>query len=1247
MKAVLVLVLYLFLIHICASNICKDTHVFVIDQSSGQCAEPACIQAGNVRCCSIEYVARVCGTNVTNITLAISEDIKVTEPVLFKNISSLSIIGRGNSAELLKPPILNCTPLTDSLPGFKFVNVVSLHISDVKIANCGASHFFVNSTVITVGVTVTNSSTVSLVNVSIAQSIGTSLLVENTFGNVSLENVVVESNRLLNNLTDSGKSFAGGFLIMFNSSLPDLAVSDYRITNCEFKNIITPDYRSYDIRYINNTIGNWVGYGLGSGLSIIFDEESSHISVFVKSCTFWRNTAPWGAGMYIRIQNNASYISVYVLDSKFVECKATMACGGINIGSTKRSPRLNNNTVFMNNSVFINNDATMYGGGICVFTFPFDMVTENDRFVIFWNCSWMNNTARYSPAVDVSPSRYDEYSNRAFPIPLFRDCTFINNKIQWNQMNKTKHVTSGVFVITKFTVSFEGRLCFDGNAYTSLLLNSGKVTLEENTHLQFVNNTGFQGGAVALHGYSYISISDNCRVEFINNRATEYGGAIFYYPIEQREFFIGRVCFLRYRGDHKSPVDGRNISFAFVDNSAGVSGSSIYATSLHACYYSYRGGPKGHKLNEFVDEIGNFSFINDSTVSLWGTAGHVFISSGNQVLETSPGMKITLPLMVEDELYQRVESYLFVQVTESNFSVRLSSPYTVDGSIVLLGAPNSTANLVISTQHTYHSIQYMYKLNVVLSPCPPGYYYDDSTADCQCSSSVELRAYTGIVTCNHNNFTAIIKRGYWAGYYHSKLFTAPCPFQFCVNNNNLRAEYSLPNSADTLGSEMCGAIREGLLCGQCKEGYSIYYHSKDFNCGQNDKCDYGIVFFILSEILPVFIFFTIVVIFDVSFSSGSRNGFIFYSQVVTILPIDQITAAQHPASKYLQIGYNLIYGIFNIEFFTIESLSFCLFKNATVMDTLAVRYITVIFAFALVVMLTVLMRCCKCCHKLCANMKKNVTTKESVLHGLSAFLILCYMESTRVSFFILSWIMLRGAGRTSGPVVAFYSGDAYFEGKHLLYALSAIIILVVIAILPPMLLLLYPNVLKLLQLCNLSEHRLVLAILKVTRINLLLPLLDVFQGHFKDNLRFFAGLYFFYRLALLIPSSCCQNVYEYAVTAELVIVLILCFHSVAQPYKQKKHNIINTLLFSNLATINGLSAVMLVISQDATTSQFLLGTMTYFQLLLIYIPMLVFGSLLIVKFCKYTRKKLQKSIREDNQELMNYLEYLDDRDKGD
>ena len=652
-------------------------------------------------------------------------------------------------------------------------------------------------------------------------------------------------------------------------------------------------------------------------------------------------------------------------------------------------------------------------------------------------------------------------------------------------------------------------------------------------------------------------------------------------------------------------------------------------------------------MYEFFEDIGNFTFDgmtgNDIVSAALGTAGRKFKSTGKQSVTSSPGMKLSLPLSVVDELNQEVELDFFAHL-HSETSIHIKSPYTVNRSVVLYGAPNDSAELVLSTLHTYRSIQCT--LDVTLLACPPGYFHRNST--CSCSAYEKNKSYIGIVKCNQN-FTAVIRRGYWAGYYisnGSELFTATCPFHFCVHNKIAFSEHSLPNSATTLSSYMCGTTRQGVLCGQCKKGYSTYYHSKAFSCGTNEKCSYGAIFFVLSELLPVFIFFSVIIVFDIGFSSGSRNGFVFFSQMVTILPLDYMADAQHHVAKYLQIGYNLVYGIFNIEFFSMESLSFCLFKDATVMDVLAFRYITVVFAFVLVLSLTICMNKCICCGKFCAKMKKKVTTKESVLQGLSAFLIICYVESVRVSIFILRLKILKGAGGIRGPVVTFYSGENYFRGRHMLYAVPAILTLTTIALFLPLLLLLYPTVLKVLQLCKLSEHRLVLATLRITRINSLMPWLDVFQGHFKDNCRFFAGLYFLYRCALLVPYSFCRNISEYAIIGELNIILMLSFHSVAHPYKQKKHNILDSLLFTNLAIINGLSVLMLIISQDTTTSELVKYVVIYFQLLLIYLPIV----LAIMKVCKNVRQKFKQSKNNghDDKELMSYLEYINEsRDNDD
>ena len=1210
-----------------------------MDQSKGSC-EPDCLHGDlsqSVPCCSIEYVAGEYGLNTANVSIELAGQIRMTKVVLFKNISLLTI--SGNSKR--KPTIL-CKP-TNPFPGIKFVNVFSLSISDVKIVGCGARHFFINSVVINVSVAITNCYNVSFADMYISRSEGTSLLIENTFGNIFLKNITIERNKLRPggswSTVKGGTSFASGLFVYFNTSI---IASYYTITNCLFKYITTPRYKSFDARNITD-IANWLGFGLGGGLAIIFSSDAAWNMVSIRNCTFQHNFAPYGAGVCIRFRENSAFNSVIIKNSTFSNCTARLAGGGLEIGSAKKSLLPNNNTVLVMYSMFKNNSAA-YGAGTHVFAIPSDLTTDKGEFVNFYSCSWIENSAIYSPAIDISPARFNQHENGALPLLVFQDCNFTRNTIRFKRRT---FITSGVFVITRFKVSFVGAIYFDSNVYTALLVNSGQVVFEENSHIKFFNSTGFRGGAVALHGFASLSVSNNCLVEFLNNSATEFGGAIFYYPIEQRELFEGRVCFLKYSGNRHSNISERNITFVFAGNSALVSGSSIYSTSLFSCYYAYRGNIRKHKVCEFFEEIGNFTFDglatcpdDNSTVPAIGTAGHSFEGEHKQPLTTLPGMKIKLPILVKDELKQEVKSDFFVRIAGANTSVFLTSPYTVNTSVILNGEPNERASLVVSTQHVYRSIQYT--MDVALVPCPPGYYFDGSI--CSCSSNNKLKAYVGIVRCN-NNYSAVINRGYWAGYHPSSnmLYTAPCPLLFCVPNTLVNSEYILPRSRDDLSSFMCGPTRQGVLCGKCRDGYSTYYHSWTLTCGTNDKCEVGILFYILSELLPVFILFTVIIIFDISFSSGSRNGFIFFSQMVTILPLDYIMISRNTIAEYLYIGYSLIYGIFNIEFFTVETFSFCLFKHATVMDVLAFKYITIMFALILVILLIIFMRYCTCCGKLCASMKKKVTTKESVLNGLSAFLIICYVESVRVSFFILRLNILRGAGGVSGPFVTFFSGENYFDSNHIRYAIPAIMTLGSIAFFPPMLLLLYPTVLKLLELCKLSEHRFVIAVQRVTRINTLLPLLDVFHGHFKDHLRFFAGLYFLYRVGLLVPYSFSKNLSEYAIIGELILLLILSFHATAQPYKQNKHNIIDSLLLSNLAIITGLSIFNLKISEDVATSSFVLTAILYFQLFLIYLPVLVLGGTLSVKVCNYIRHKVRRSKADGgDQELLDYLEFVDE-----
>lgn len=137
--------------------------------------------------------------------------------------------------------------------------------------------------------------------------------------------------------------------------------------------------------------------------------------------------------------------------------------------------------------------------------------------------------------------------------------------------------------------------------------------------------------------------------------------------------------------------------------------------------------------------------------------------------------------------------------------------------------------------------------------------------------------------------------------------------------------------------------------------------------------------------------------------------------------------------------------------------------------------------------------------------------------------------------FILRNITLKGAGDSSGPKVAFYGGIDYLGEDHVTYAIPAIVSLATIASIPPILLLVYPSALKVLEICKVSEHWLVLGALRVTRFNSLLPML----GCFKDSYSFFAGLYFIYRAAILIPYSFSGGVFAYNSMTALILILIL------------------------------------------------------------------------------------------------------------
>ena len=192
----------------------------------------------------------------------------------------------------------------------------------------------------------------------------------------------------------------------------------------------------------------------------------------------------------------------------------------------------------------------------------------------------------------------------------------------------------------------------------------------------------------------------------------------------------------------------------------------------------------------------------------------------------------------------------------------------------------------------------------------------------------------------------------------------------------------------------------------------------------------------------------------------------------------------------------------------------------------------------------------------------------TLINGLSALFTLCYSLSSATCFQILYSIHLFDDGQQSYRMVVFLEGDLMpYHGRHIWYAAVAVVFLIFWVILPPLMLIFYPLIFKILSLCDLSECRIAMCLSRIIPIQLL----DSFQSPFKDNCRFFAGLYFIFRTIALVTSTMVQNPQLFYAMVELELVLIILLQATIQPYKEKKHNVIDLLLFSNLAIINGIT----------------------------------------------------------------------------
>ncbi len=1162
--------------------------------------------------------------NNTEIWICSREPIILNSVVDIEDVSNISIYGYNNST-------IQCPNNTEA--GFRFININKLTISNIIIENCAATSTFdpTPDNNIKASIIIQHSSEVRIRNINVLNSPGTGLAMFDIDGVIN----VTESN-FEGNGRDRTSGGSGLYLEVSEDSKVQISPLIYNFEHCRFVNNVAETGK-------DNNITGFSRFDKGGGICILVRSHDG-VKVTINNSTISGNRAlAYGGGAYTTFHNDASNSEFIVSRSNYTRNRARYGgghySGYLHLRSKNQTP-LNCSHIFIS-SWFTDNFAD-YGGGVSVFSTKTRIINPKG-YVSFENCTWRENSGQFGSAVVILPNAWNLNTNGYLPTIYFSNSVIDSNKVMDNLDSEGGLISqytkgSGALFCTDHILEFNKYNNFMNNNGSALYLGACIANFSEHSETIFSYNSGYHGGAIYLIS-SALYFAENIEMIFDSNTAYGTGGAVHYRSYNFHTYSYSRTCFFSYRGNLSNME--RNITIQFTNNSAGTrTGNSIYAYSLLPCCRSFRFSITGR----IFDQLGTVTY-HPNISAIATAASNVSITSPEiSCISVLPGEEIQLPYKNRDDLGQEAKSVYLVTVENSdNSSIKVDEAYTYISSnkVLLYGNSGDQAILMLSS---YQSRQRSLIINVTMLPCPPGYILSSENElndiQCTCADGTESK-YTGIEHCNIENWQANRRRGYWIGYTDNEtenedsLVTGYCPVGFCSHNDLL-----LPNisNREELNNIICSS-RTGVMCGLCDTNHSVYYHSLHFTCRADKYCEVGWLFYILSELVPVTIIFLVIIFFNITFTSGKVNGFIFFAQVVVMFHVTAGDFIPLPnGTKVFNRILHSLYQNFNLNIFTLDELSFCLFKRATALDIIAFSYITLIYSLVLIIGVILVMNrfnmryCCKSLGR-CIGPQWQ-TLQGSIIHGLTAFLVLCYAKCAQASILLVCYTSIHGKGGKILSTVVFYNGDInWFSIQHLPYALPAIIMSLTLVLLPPIILIIYPLHYKIITALKLSESKCINVLLHP--LYKLKPLLDSFQGSFKDEYRFFSGLYFIYRFAILVGVTLSRFEDIYFIISGILLLIIL-LHAVCQPYKERVHNIIDTLLFINLSVINGITMYNFSSVESNATSNHMTVILGYIQSMLIGLPFLVvilcFLKKVIFSIKLLIARKFKKENSSENEE---------------
>ena len=1105
------------------------------------------------------------------------------------NMSQLAIVGNARQGE---PVVIECQPLA----GLAFLRSTNITISNLSLINCGKiqSEHDNDCNPIQVAILFTGCSSIELSNLYVNESSGTGVAVYNAMDKVSIDSCQF--------------MYGGGGLVIEASEAT--SQSFCTITNSTF----THNTAS------NAATGQWINpcgstTRGGGGISVVLRGEATNNTVqLVNSVRLNNNKAQFGGGLFLGFYDNASGNTVTVDNAEvaenevLIEKASSASGGGIFIGfSATGTNGLFGNVVTINSSRIISNEADI-GGGISVNLVhnAHECSTDSNKLVIE-NSTFDSNTAFQGSSAYLSQSGK---CNQPLLNTTVSNSTFNNGRCNAQRNMHAFHCFGNVRMQSIPLVTFQGAVMFFGNKQgvfiSALSLRSSSIELSSSAQLQFINNSAYNGAGIHLVGSSSIILNTGSTLLFKHNTASGQGGAIY---ADTCTLSQTGTCVFKHINSTLHPDDW-GVNITFIDNQLATGQANaiyVYSGQLFVgsnfCwkgwFYIASSGVKDNCTRQLKSVPAYYEITGSLDYTIY--SGDALFSKVQLTLHDAWGNYIS------KGAYTIPVEFITGPAYSDDQPSTLTSPVQVDCSDI----HTNQSSLVY-----VYPLQFpRFALTIHFKQCGDQY--------CGCS---ELSA----LSPQYHDFCFEYSCCQSPGEYGA------CPFTY---------------SYDTKLNHSCVKGREGILCGNCSEGFAVAINDPDLSCIECSSPYYGVVVFILLQLVPVLIMLTLLAVLHIKITDGGLSEFVLFSQMVTLqFPglgysswspylVDSWDPSRdlpdYLRQYYLSIPLT-VYSIWNLNFLNLDPVPFCIPFIDTATKAILLQYITAACPMVFIVVTytwikwynngyRLVVYTTRPVHQLLARFWQRFNIQPSLIDTYAGLILLSYMRflATSVKLLKFTFVVMNDDVDNNSVHVAFYydANLSYFGWPHAAYGVLAILCLLVFVVTPTIVLLFYH--LKSFQRC-------------LTRCKLDRPglhaLVDAYQGCFKNSAtddsekRYYAGIYLLFRFCyvafFIAPLNLVFNNYLIAsCLSGFMVVLVI----VLRPYKSLVHNITSFMTMSILIT-------------------YTFGTLEPRLIFTVFVPILVLCLYLttyrlfklcgvrIIKFCKKNQERNPGNEQQPNQE---------------